>query len=131
MAHITDMTKAEASALAAKKAVQAAALKASGPAAASEEEIELVRQYLECLREENRIKALKETIKELVEESMLGRGLNTLTYDGLNLVTISPTTSTTRNWKGLEEDHPTIAAQYTTSVPTTRTDFKKNVLPGT
>lgn len=127
--NISDLTKQEASAIATKKALAASGLKEKRSAPATEDEIELVREYLEALREEARIKTLKDTIKGIIGEDMLQKHVTSLTYDDMPIVTVSPTTQTTRNWAGLEADHPEIAAQYTTSVPTTRMDFKKNILP--
>ena len=128
--NIPDLSKAEAMKLAATAvALTEADKQTGGSEPANEDEIALAREYLAALREEARLKTLKETIKGLVGESMLERHLKALTYDGLNLVTVTPTTSTTRLWKELEADHPENAAKYTKSEPTTRMDFKKNVLP--
>lgn len=127
---ISDLTKAEAAtktATAPPSPVEVA--RHGSPAAATENEIALVREYLEAHRVMEEKKALKETIKNILGEEMIKRHVKTLTYNSRNLVTLSPMTSTTRDWPGLEEDHPEIAAQYTTSTPTTRMDFKKNILP--
>lgn len=132
---IANLTKEEALAIIASLTVQndSAPTDSSEPVRvtepASAAEISLVREYLELLRQETLIKQNKEAIKSLMSESMVKRHLKALTYSGLPLVTITPTTSTTRDWAGLEEDHPDIAKKYTTSTPTTRMDFKKNVLP--
>lgn len=133
--NITDLTKAEAEALAAigvsaDKAQKVMVARHGGSAPATPDEIELIREYLEALREETRLDNLKKTIKGLLEESMVERGIKALTYADLTVVAMSPTTRTTRNWAGLEEDYPKIAEQYTESEPTTRMDFKKNIIPG-
>lgn len=116
------VSEEELAALAAEEA-EAALFEKAAPISA--EAHELVLRYRELNREEAKIKAEKEAIKELLKDEMNEKQVRKLTLDGAVDCALIRTTKWEVDSKALAEDEPEIYARYNRKVIGSRFDGKK------